>query len=70
VAPAWHAAAPLTAASEARAALREALAYLERNGAEPWAGQARAELVAAGEMSARDTVGGLRSLTRKNSKWP
>jgi len=36
--------------AEARATLREALAYFERNGAEPWAGQARAELIATGEM--------------------
>jgi DNA-binding CsgD family transcriptional regulator len=49
--------------AEARAALREALAYFERNGAEPWAGQARAELIAAGEMPPRDDAGGMRSLT-------
>lgn len=49
--------------AEARAALHEALAYFERNGAEPWAGQARAELRATGEMPPRDNAGGLRSLT-------
>jgi DNA-binding CsgD family transcriptional regulator len=49
--------------AEARAALREALAYFERNGAEPWAAQARTELIATGEMPSRDDVGGLRSLT-------
>ena len=49
--------------ADARAALREALAYFERSGAEPWAGQARAELIATGEMPPRDTAGGLRSLT-------
>jgi DNA-binding CsgD family transcriptional regulator len=49
--------------AEARAPLRDALAYFERSGAEPWAGQARAELKATGEMPPRDTAGGLRSLT-------
>jgi DNA-binding CsgD family transcriptional regulator len=49
--------------AEARAALREALTVFERNGAEPWARQARAELMAAGEMPPREDAGGLRSLT-------
>jgi DNA-binding CsgD family transcriptional regulator len=49
--------------ADARAALQEALAYFERGGAEPWAGQARAELRATGVMPPRDKVGGLRSLT-------
>jgi len=49
--------------ADARAALHEALAYFERGGAEPWAGQARAELRATGEMPPRDNAGGLRSLT-------
>jgi DNA-binding CsgD family transcriptional regulator len=49
--------------ADARAALHEALAYFERSGAEPWAGQARAELRATGEMPPRDTAGGLRLLT-------
>ena len=49
--------------ADARAALHEALAYFERSGAEPWAGQARAELRATGEMPPRDTADGLRSLT-------
>jgi DNA-binding CsgD family transcriptional regulator len=49
--------------ADARAALHEALAYFERSGAEPWAGQARAELKATGEMPPRDTADGLRSLT-------
>ena len=49
--------------ADARAALHEALAYFERGGAEPWAGQARAELRATGEMPPRDSAGGLRSLT-------
>jgi DNA-binding CsgD family transcriptional regulator len=49
--------------ADARAALHEALAYFERSGAEPWAGQARAELTATGEMPPSDTTGGLRSLT-------
>jgi DNA-binding CsgD family transcriptional regulator len=48
---------------DARAALYEALAYFERSGAEPWAGQARAELTATGEMPPRDTACSLRSLT-------
>jgi len=47
----------------ARAALHEALAYFERGGAEPWAGQARAELRATGVMPPRDNAGGLPSLT-------
>jgi ATP/maltotriose-dependent transcriptional regulator MalT len=49
--------------ADARAALHEALAYLDRNGAEPWARQARAELTATGEMPPRDTAGSLRALT-------
>jgi DNA-binding CsgD family transcriptional regulator len=38
-------------------------AYLDRNGAEPWAEQARAELRATGEILSPDTTGSLRSLT-------
>jgi DNA-binding CsgD family transcriptional regulator len=49
--------------ADARAALHEALAYFERSGAEPWAGQTRAELRATGEMPPRDKAGGLPSLT-------
>ena len=49
--------------ADARPPLHEALAYFDRSGAEPWAGQARAELTAAGAMPPRDTTGGLRSLT-------
>jgi DNA-binding CsgD family transcriptional regulator len=49
--------------ADARAALHEALAYFERGGAEPWAGQARAELRATGEIPPHDNAGGLRSLT-------
>ena len=49
--------------ADARAALHEALAYFERSGAEPWAGQARAELRATGAMPPRDNAGSLRSLT-------
>src|SRR5689334_17488996 len=56
--------------ADARAALHEALTYFDRSGAEPWARQARAELTATGEMPPSDTTGGLRSLTRKNCKWP
>ena len=50
--------------ADARAALREALAYFETAGAEPWAEQARSELRAAGESSS-PTPGrhSLRSLT-------
>jgi DNA-binding CsgD family transcriptional regulator len=48
--------------AEARAVLHEALAYFERGGAEPWARQARAEVIATGETPPR-AVGGLRSLT-------
>jgi DNA-binding CsgD family transcriptional regulator len=49
--------------ADARAVLREALAYFERSGAEPWARQAQAELRATGEMPPRDNAGGLRPLT-------
>jgi DNA-binding CsgD family transcriptional regulator len=49
--------------ADARAALHDALAYFERSGAEPWAGEARAELRATGELPPRDTAGGLRTLT-------
>ena len=49
--------------ADARAALHEALSYFERGGAEPWAGQARSELTATGEMPSRDTAGSLRALT-------
>jgi ATP/maltotriose-dependent transcriptional regulator MalT len=49
--------------ADARAVLHEALNYFDRNGAEPWAEQARAELIATGEKPARDTNGSLRSLT-------
>jgi DNA-binding CsgD family transcriptional regulator len=49
--------------ADARAALQEALAYFERGGAEPWAGQARAELRATGVTPPHDNAGGLRSLT-------
>lgn len=49
--------------ADARAALHETLAYFERGGAEPWAGQARAELRATGEMPPCDNADGLRSLT-------
>jgi DNA-binding CsgD family transcriptional regulator len=49
--------------TDARAALHEALFYFERNGAEPWAEQARAELRASGEVPAAHTNGSLRSLT-------
>jgi hypothetical protein len=51
-----------------RAALHESLAYFARNGAEPWAEQARAEqaraeLRASGEPASRETTGNMRSLT-------
>jgi DNA-binding CsgD family transcriptional regulator len=49
--------------ADARAALHEALFYFERNGAEPWAEQARAELRASGEVPSAETNGSLRSLT-------
>jgi DNA-binding CsgD family transcriptional regulator len=49
--------------ADARAVLHEALGYFERNGAEPWAEQARAELRATGEIPSPDTTGSLRSLT-------
>ena len=49
--------------ADARAALHEAVAYFERGGAEPWAGQARAELRATGVMPPRDNAVGLPSLT-------
>jgi DNA-binding CsgD family transcriptional regulator len=49
--------------ADARAALHEALAYFERSGAEPWAGQARAELRATGVMPPLENADGLRSLT-------
>jgi DNA-binding CsgD family transcriptional regulator len=49
--------------ADARAALHEALAYFDRNGAEPWAEQARAELRASGEVPSRYATGSLRSLT-------
>jgi DNA-binding CsgD family transcriptional regulator len=39
------------------------VAYFERGGAEPWAREARAELVATGGAPPRDAGGGLRSLT-------
>jgi DNA-binding CsgD family transcriptional regulator len=47
----------------ARTALHEALAYFDRNGAEPWAEQARTELHATGETASRDGTRNLRSLT-------
>src|SRR5215218_921261 len=55
--------------ADARAggALQEALAYFERNGAEPWAEQARAELRATGEITSRDTTGSWRFLTPQAS---
>jgi DNA-binding CsgD family transcriptional regulator len=49
--------------ADARGALHEALSYFDRNGAEPWAEQARAELKASGEVSSGHTNGSLRSLT-------
>jgi DNA-binding CsgD family transcriptional regulator len=49
--------------ADARAALGEALTYFERGGAEPWAGQARAELRATGVIPPHGQAGGLRSLT-------
>jgi DNA-binding CsgD family transcriptional regulator len=49
--------------ADARTALHEALAYFDRNGAEPWAEQARAELRASGETPSPDTATNLRSLT-------
>jgi DNA-binding CsgD family transcriptional regulator len=49
--------------AHARAALHEALAYFDRNGAEPWPEEVRAELRASGEMPSRDPAGSLRSLT-------
>jgi DNA-binding CsgD family transcriptional regulator len=49
--------------ADARAALHEALSYFDRNGAEPWAEQTRAELRASGEVPSADTNGSLRSLT-------
>ena len=49
--------------ADARAVLHEALTYFDRNGAEPWAEQARAELRATGEIPSRNTSGSLRSLT-------
>jgi DNA-binding CsgD family transcriptional regulator len=39
------------------------LSYFDRNGAEPWAEQARAELRASGEVPSGHTNGSLRSLT-------
>jgi hypothetical protein len=59
-----HETPPLTAARRCPGgALHEALAYFERNGAELWAEQARAELRATGEITSRDTTGSLRFLT-------
>jgi DNA-binding CsgD family transcriptional regulator len=49
--------------ADAWAALHEALAYFDRNGAEPWAQQARAELRASGATPSADTASSLRSLT-------
>jgi DNA-binding CsgD family transcriptional regulator len=49
--------------ADARAVLHEALAYFQRNGAEPWAEQVRAELRATGEVPSHGTNGSLRSLT-------
>jgi DNA-binding CsgD family transcriptional regulator len=49
--------------ADAQAPLHEALAYFERNGAEPWARQARAEVTANGEAPPRGTAGNLLSLT-------
>ena len=49
--------------ADAQAALHEALAYFERSGAEPWARQARAEVIASGEPPPRRAAGCLRSLT-------
>ena len=49
--------------ADAQAALHEALAYFERSGAEPWAGQAQTELRAIGVMPPPDNAGSLRSLT-------
>jgi hypothetical protein len=53
----------------ARAALHEALAYFDRNGAEPWAEQTGAELRASGETPSADTASSLRSLNPQNSRW-
>lgn len=47
----------------ARAALRDALAYFEAAGAEPWAEQARAELRATGHTPVPARDGSLRELT-------
>jgi DNA-binding CsgD family transcriptional regulator len=49
--------------TDARSALHAALSYFDRNGAEPWAEQARAELRASGEVPSGHTNGSLRSLT-------
>jgi DNA-binding CsgD family transcriptional regulator len=49
--------------TDARAALHEALNYFDRNGAEPWAEQARTELQAAGEVPSRGAIASLRALT-------
>jgi hypothetical protein len=43
--------------ADARATLHEALAYVERAGAEPWA-EARAELPASGETPSTETTNG------------
>jgi DNA-binding CsgD family transcriptional regulator len=49
--------------ADARDALHKALAYFERGGAESWAEQARAELMASGETPPSGTAASLRSLT-------
>ncbi len=52
--------------ADAREALHETLAYYERAGAQPWAAQARAELVATGVMPSPDNADGLQSLTAQD----
>jgi hypothetical protein len=56
--------------ANAQAVLHEALAYFERNGAEPWAEQARAELRASGEVASRETTSSLASLTAQEASGP
>jgi DNA-binding NarL/FixJ family response regulator len=50
-------------AVQARAPLAKALEYFQSAGAQPWAAQARAELLAAGGSAAPSASGSLRSLT-------
>ena len=55
--------------ADARAALHEALAYFERDGAEPWAEAGPGGIESDRRDAPGDNAGGLRSLTRKNCKW-